>query len=425
MKLQEIMNRKGKTRLAMAFIAGAFSLGTLQAAELTFWSWRVEDKAFYEKVARDYKKISGDDVKFQAYKNTDYPAVLSTALASGGGPDIIHTRAYGGLSNLSDANYLLELTSNSVPNLRAFNSQTLEGSRGFKDPYNQKIYGVPFATQSLGIFYNRALLTKAGIKDVPKTWDEFKLALSTLKAAGITPLANGSKEAPILEQMFGVVGPNFYGGTPFFDAVRSGQKNFTDAGFVKAIEEVVSLKDFMPTNAMGIGENEARTLFALGSAAFFMTGSWNIETLKEINPKLEFSFMAAPPLTAGGKSWVSTFADGNYSINANTKNREAALKFVNYLGSREFGQELTKELRQNTAVPGVKTADPLLTSVTTATNNGGTPFIMLVGFRYQNPNGSVMLRDGIQKVMQGRGTPASLAIEIQDGISTWFKPAKK
>lgn len=412
-----------RTALTMAWVSGILGNAAAHSAELTFWSWRVEDKAFYEKIARDYKKVSGDDVKFLAYKNTEYPAVLSTALASGGGPDIIHTRAYGGLSNLSDAGYLLPVNAKNVPNLATFNTLTLEGSRGYKLPFNKDLFGVPFATQSLGIFYNQALLTKAGITEMPKTWEEFKAACRTLKAKGISPLANGSKEAPILEQMFGVVGPNFYGGTDFFEAVRSGKKNFTDPGFVKAVEEVVALKDFMPPNAMGIGENESRTLFATGSAAFFMTGSWNIDTLKDLNPQLNFSFMGAPPLTAGGKSWISTFADGNYSINANTRNREAALKFINYLGSQEFGQELTNELRQNSAVPGVKVTDPILASVNTATSKGGTPFLMLVGFRYQNPNGSILLRDGIQKVMQGHGTAVSLAKEIQDGISTWFKPA--
>ena len=50
---------------------------------------------------------------------------------------------------------------------------------------------------------------------------------------------------------------------------------------------------------------------------------------------------------------------------------------------------------------------------------------MLVGFRYQNPNGSVMLRDGMQKVIQGQGTPASLAGEIQTGLATWHKPIQK
>jgi raffinose/stachyose/melibiose transport system substrate-binding protein len=424
MQTKPLIQKLRKTRIAITVLAGLIGSTALHAADLTFWSWRVEDKPFYEKIAQEYKKSTGDTIKFTAYKNTEYPTVLSAALAAGGGPDIIHTRAYGGMSNLSDAGYLLPLSAKTVPNLGAFSPQLLEGARGYAAPYNKEVYGVPFATQSLGIFYNKELLAKAGVSE-PKTWDEFKATLRTLKEKKITPLANGSKEAPILEQMFGIVGPNFYGGTEFFEAVRSGKKQFTDPGFVKAIEEVVSLKEFMPPNSMGIGENEARTLFATGAAAFFMTGTWNIDTVGELNPKLSMGFMPAPALTAGGKAWVSTFADGNYSINNNSKNKDAALKFLNFLASNEYGQKFAKELRQFTAVPGVKMNDPLLEKVAADTAKGATPFVMLVGFRYQNPNGSVLLRDGIQKVMQGNGTAASLAKDIQSGIATWYKPQQK
>ncbi|MEJ8823530.1 extracellular solute-binding protein [Variovorax humicola] len=409
----------------------ALAAGTLVAiaqlahsADLTFWSWRVEDKAFYESVARDYRKVSGDDVKFSAYKNTEYPTVLSAALASGGGPDIIHTRAYGGLSNLADAGYLLPLTSTTVPGLAAF-GPSLDGARGFKPPHDKEFHGVPFATQSLGIIYNKAVLAKAGVTEMPATWDEFKALCATLKAKGVTPLANGTRDAAVLEQVFGVVGPNFYGGTDFFSAVKMGNKTFADPGFVKAIEEVVGLKQFMPANSLGIGENESRTLFSTGMTAFFITGTWNIDTVREMNAKLDFDMVPAPPLRKGGKAWVSTFADGNYSISASSKNRAAALKFINYLASRDFGQRLINELRQTSAVPGTKADDKVLAGINSKARTDGTPFVMLVGFRYQNPNGSVLLRDGLQKLIQGQGTAQQLAQDIQTGLASWHKPFQK
>ena len=409
--------------LSLALVGCASTLS--YAVDLTFWSWRVEDKAFYEMIAKEYKAISGDDVKFSAYKNTEYPAVLSAALAAGGGPDIIHTRAYGGLAALADADYLLPVTKANVPNLAPFADGVMLGAIGRKPPHDKSTYGVPFATQSLGIFYNKEVLAKAGITAQPKTWDEFKNICKSLKEKRIACIANGSKEAPVLEQMFGVIGPNFYGGTAYFNGLMNGSRNFNDPGFIKAIEEVVALKDYMPQNQMGIGENESRTLFASGLAAYYITGTWNIDTIKDLNPKADFDIMPAPPLVAGGPTYVATFADGNYAVNAKTTKREAALKFVNFLASKEFGQKFTNELRQMSAVPGVKATDPLLASFGEQTAKSGTPFLMLVGFRYQNPNGSILLRDGIQKVMQGQGTPTTLAADIQTGLATWHKPLQK
>ncbi len=408
----------------LGLAALALASGASMAVELSFWSWRVEDKAFYESIAKDYKAASGVDVKFIAYKNTEYPAVLSAALAAGGGPDIIHARAYGGLAALSDADYLVPINKDNVPNLAPFSEAVMAAAMGRK-PQDKNTYGVPFATQSLGIFYNKQVLAKAGIAAQPKTWDEFKTVCKTLKEKKIACLANGSKDAPVLEQMFGVVGPNFYGGNDFFKGVIAGSKRFTDPGFVKAIEEVVALKDYMPQNQMGIGENESRALFAAGGAAYYMTGTWNIDAIRDLNPKAEFDFMAAPPLVAAGPSFVSTFVDGNYAINAKSANREAALKFLNYLAGKDFGQKFTTELAQLSAVPGTKAKDPILQNVAEQTTKYATPFVMLVGFRYQNPNGSVMLRDGMQKLVQGQGTAAGLAADVQTGLATWHKPFQK
>ena len=409
--------------LSLALLACAGNVAF--ATELMFWSWRVEDKAFYEAIAKEYKAMSGDDVKFSAYKNTEYPAVLSAALAAGGGPDIIHTRAYGGLAALADADYLLPVNKSNVPNLAPFGEGVMLGAMGRKPPHDKNTYGVPFATQALGIFYNKQVLAKAGITTLPKTWDEFKNICKTLKEKRVACVANGIKDAPGLEQMFGVLGPNFYGGTAYFNAVIAGSKNFNDPGFIKAIEETVALKDYMPQNAMGVGENESRTLFATGMAAYYFTGTWNIDTIKELNPKAEFDIMPAPPLAANGPVYIPTFADGNYSINAKSTKRDAALKFLNFLASKEFGQKFTTELQQMSAVPGVKATDPILASFGEQSSRNSTPFLMLVGFRYQNPNGSVMLRDGIQKIMQGQGTPATLAGEIQTGLASWYKPLQK
>jgi len=395
------------------------------AADLSFWSWRVEDKVFYEKIAQQYKAKTGDTIKFTAYKNTEYPTVLSAALAGGGGPDIIHARAYGGLSNLADASYLVPLTPAQIPELARMGDNVLAGATGFKPPHDKVLYGVPFATQSLGIYVNKALLVANGITTTPKTWDEFKAMCRQLKAKGVTALANGVKDAPVLEQMFGVVGPGFYGGTPFFKDVMAGRKNFTASEFVRAIEEVVSLREFMPPNALGIAENEARTLFAMGQAAFFMSGTWNIDTIRDLNPKMEFDFMPAPPVKPGAPTWMSTFADGNYAVNASSKNREAAQRFVAYLASKEFGQQFSDELRQISAVPDVVPTDPLLAQISRTSQQQGTPFIMLVGFRYQNPNGSVMLRDGLQKLLQGQGSAQTLANELHTGLSTWHRPFQK
>lgn len=174
-----------------AFLMAGMSLA--QPVTLNFWSWRVEDKEFYDDIAKQFEKQTGIKVVFTPYKNTEYNTIISSALAAGSGPDIIHTRAYGGLAQLADAGYLLPIDTKQVPNLSKFPSSLLNAARGFRDDTRKKIYGVPFATQSLGFFYNKDLLNRAGIKELPETWPEFKAALAKIKAAGIVPSLTGPR----------------------------------------------------------------------------------------------------------------------------------------------------------------------------------------------------------------------------------------
>ncbi|MCL6527834.1 MAG: extracellular solute-binding protein [Thermaceae bacterium] len=418
------MARLGINGLKVGILAIAMLSGAL-AQTLTFWSWRVEDKEFYEDIARQFEAKTGIKVVYTPYKNTEYNTILASALAAGSGPDIIHTRAYGGLAQLADAGYLLPIDAKQVPGLSKFPSSLLNAARGFKDDTKKKIYGVPFATQSLGFFYNKDLLAKAGITRLPETWPDFKAALAKIKAAGIIPLANGPKDGVSLEQIFGVIGPMFYGGTDYFRELTAGQKTFVDDGFIKALEETAALKEFFPPNYAGIGYPEGRTLFTNGGAAFFVTGGFDIAYFRDNNPKLNFGFMPAPPLTRGGRTYVPTFADGNFSINAKSKNIEAALKFLSFLATPEFGQQFTEKLAQASAVPGTKAKDPVLQQIMEQTGYYGTPFLTLVGFRYAAPTGTELLRSGLQRMILGQATGRQVAEEMTKGVATWYKPFQK
>ena len=80
------------------------------ASELTFSTWRQEDRAAYTELFAEFTRENpGITVRFEAFPNEQYQTILSTALAGGKGADVIHTRAYGGLEQLARAGYLLPL----------------------------------------------------------------------------------------------------------------------------------------------------------------------------------------------------------------------------------------------------------------------------------------------------------------------------
>lgn len=430
----EILNILGRCwsvkslRLVLAVLvcvlAVTWAVGPVKAAktELTFWSWRTEDVDAYAKFIKAFESRNPDiSVKFVPYKNTEYNTILATALQGGSGPDVIQLRSYGGMEALSSAGYLMPLDTKKVAALSKFAPDILKGATNRHDG---KIYGVPFAVQTVQVLYNKAIFSKLGLSE-PTTWDEFVKVANALKAKNYVPLANGGKEGWTLETLFGGVAPNYYGANTFAQDVMAGKTNFNDARFVGALRHMLKLRPFMPDNYMGVGYVDMQMMFATEMAAMMVAGSYELGTFANLNPNLQIGAFPFPGETAKSGGYVALYMDGSYGINASTKNGKAALKFINFLASQKFGQMFADELRQASAVPGVKPTHPVLAEMMTVAKKKSTPHLMVVGFRFEQPSGSTLLQNDLQAMFSEKMTAEQVAADIQSGLAKWYKPFQK
>lgn len=404
--------------VAVAVLAGLMGgAGIAQAADLTFWSWRQEDKSAYETIIADFEADHpGTSVTFQAYEAQNYQTVLSTALAAGSGPDIIHVRAYGNLESVAAPGYLRPIGDGEIPALTGFPEASIQAESMRSDG---NLYAVPFASQTLVIYYNTDIFDANGLAP-PEDWDGFLATLSALKDAGVIPMANGTATAWQNEILVGSVVPSFYGAR--FEAdIIAGTATFEDDRFVGALEKLLEISDYLPTGFTGIDYGSAQQLFLTGRAAMFAGGSWEIANFRRQNPDLNFDIMPSPAPAAGAPRLVSTFFDGGYAINANTENEEEALAFLRYAATKPFGDALVSLLGNVSPVPGVAFDDPLLAKVAEF-NQSAASYLMLVHFRYEEPSGSVLLQQGVQKMMAGQATPREIAAEVTQGIATYHAP---
>jgi len=403
-------SRRLVTLLALAFTAGAMAQTTL-----TFWSWRTEDVAAYEKFIEAFRAENPDiDVEFTPYLNTEYNTILSTALQGGGGPDIIHLRAYGGMEPLAQAGYLVRLD-DKVPELAGFDPGILAGATNRADG---GVYGVPFALQTVQVLYNERVFEELGLEE-PQTWDEFLATCEALKAAGYQALANGALEPWTVETLFGGVGPTFYGGDEFFQAITGGETDFTDPRFRAALERMVEVTPCLADNYMGVGYTDMQSMFAFEQAGMFIGGSYELGTLRQLNPDLRVGAFPVPG-DEPGQGRISYYVDGSYGINAASPNQEAALRFVRFLASQEYGQMFTDELQQISAVPGVTPTSEDLAELVQLMNEVGTPYLMLTAFRYGQPSGSTLLQNEMQAVLAGDKALDEAITSIQRGVAEWY-----
>ena len=424
----KIASRRLRGLVAAALAVSAIAVPVITAApasantELTFWSWRTEDKAFYEgQIAKFESRNPGIKVKFTPYLNTEYNAIVSTALTAGKGPDIIQMRPYGGMANLSDAGNFLPLTTRDVPALGRLQAGILAGAQGYQD---KRQFGFPYAVSAMGIFYNPEILQDSGVRALPTNWDQLMNAFKRVKAKGYLPLGNAGGNGPALEQLHATVGPTFYGGTQFFNDVVAGKKTFTDKAYVASLKAVKDLVAYMPPGFEGIDYNTARGLFANEKAAFYIGGNYELGYFRSLNPSLQAAWIPPVGKTTGATKYVSTWADGAYAINAKTANRAASIKFLNFLASKEFGQALVDEIAFIPTAPFVKITDPVVRAINRGRTSLGTPFLNVVGFRYATPTSSNILQPGFQKLITGGTTPEQLAKDVQTAVASWYAPQK-
>ncbi len=405
---------------AVAALASLLSGPAAAQTELTFWTWRQEDRAAYQKFFQTFEKANPDiKVKFEGFEPANYQTILSTALAGGRGPDVMQVRAYGNLESIAKPGYLLALDQANAPEIANFPASALAAESLRADG---KAYALPFASQTMLVVYNSEIFAQHGVKP-PESWDELVALCKTLKSKGVTPFANGTATAWQNETIVQALTSSLIG-KEFEADILSGKADFTDARFVGALTKLNEIKEYFAPNFSGIDYASSQQLFAAGRAAMFAGGSFEVAAFQKQNPRLKLDVFASPPAKAGDPRLVALFYDGGYAVNAKTEKQAAALKLVRWLGTPEFGTMLTSTLQNVSPIKGVSADVPSVQQVMKL-NESAMGYLMLVHFRYQEPSGSVLLQAGVQKMMAGQATPAEVGVDLTKGIATYHAPFKK
>lgn len=405
--------------IGAALLVSVSASGVTYAQEtVTLWSWRTEDEAAMGRIFDVFEAANPDiKVDLQFTPDADYQNRLSTALRGGKGPDIAQLKAYGELQPLVEAGYL-EPLNDLVPALADMPSTATGGVVAISDG---KFYGVPYSVPVLGVFYNTDIFAANGI-EVPKTYADFVAAAEKLKAAGVTPIASGGAQgsAWALEIGVGMIGPTIYG-PGFYDEMMSGKATFEDPRFVATLKRFADLKPYYSEGFAGVDYTTSTQQFINGQAAMFFGGSWENGSFKAQNPDLKFSIFPFPGDEATDTPLVAAFSDGSYGLVADSQKKDAATKVLNWMASPEFAQLFADELGWPAARPDVTSDDPVLKAMIAMQSNT-TPYLSLVGFRWQTPTASSVIQAEVIDMVEGNITPEQLAADVQAAVSTWFKP---
>lgn len=321
---------------------GALSLllcGQLMASELVIESWRIDDKALWEqKIIPAFEAAHpGIQVKFNGVQNVDYMPTLWASLKDGKAGDLITCRPFDDSLALFKAGHLAELTEMSgMENFPSFAQSPWQTDSG------AQTFCVPMASVIHGFFYNKKIFSELGLT-VPQTRDAFFAALDKVKADGrYVPLAMSGSESWVSSELgFQNIGPNYWKGEDGRLALIGGQERLDNPQYVKVFEELARWRPYLGEGGESRDYAATNELFTSGKAAFYVAGSWEIAPF---TGKVDFGVMRPPVAKQGDGCFFTDHTDIGMGLNPASKNKEAAMAFLQWLTTPQFAELYTNSL---------------------------------------------------------------------------------
>ena len=210
---------------------------------------------------------------------------------------------------------------------------------GLNEIYNikGKQYAVPKDFDTIGLWYNKKMFDEAGIPYPDDTWDWNKLK----EVAKKLTKSDGSQYGfgaglSNQEGYYNFIYQN--GGTVITDDMKSG---YDDPKTIEALDYYFSFVKEKLSPALTVDKERAEA-FQNGQVAMSVFGSWNLSGFSANDYIRENADVAVLPKGPDGTRATIFNGLGN-AIAANTKNPDAAWKWVEYLSSKE-AQEMQASL---------------------------------------------------------------------------------
>ena len=263
---------------------------------------------------------------------SDFRQLIKTKVASGDSPDIytlwpgqsfvVYYAKNGHLLDLSDREWAQHIVPGVVPTVS----------------YEDKVYAQPSKMALVGVIYNKKIWSELNL-EIPQTWEEFLDICETLKQNDIIPVGIGGKTewAPQFLPLYTLPCNVVYSVNPSFDdQLFEGTANFSDSNYTKCFEMFMELdeKGYYPPSPLGVTYEQVQDLMVNDKIAMTIQGSWEVNELLQKKADMDVG-MFPLPAPEGYTTTVPVGADLCNVISSTTKNREAALKFLDYMGSQE------------------------------------------------------------------------------------------
>ncbi len=303
-------------------VAGCSSPAPAGDAEGPLTVWVMGDSGEnFEALVAD----SGIDVDVVAIPWDSIDEKLTTAVASGSGPDVLQI-GLSKLATFAEAGALLPLDDllADYPGLAAENFPA--GVAGTSTAVGGETVSIPWTSDTRVLFTRTDILAENGIDAPPATWDELRADAKTLAARGDGQYGYyiPQWDAPLPIEMTWSMGGEV------IDA--DGNVDFDTPEFADAVDLYTGLyaDGSVPTN----GDFDQQQGFISGIAPMLVSGPYLGKGITDAAPELDGKWQASP-LPAGDGGSISLFAGSNLGVWYNTDQQDASLQLLEYVSQPE------------------------------------------------------------------------------------------
>jgi len=343
----------GTAALAMSAAATGCGSGSTSkgASESTVRVWIMGDdgRKFSDLVA-DFTKSTNIKVQVDAIPWDNVNEKLTTAVASGNGPDVMQI-GLSLLSSFQSAGALLDLTPHFGGHAKLKSENFVDAVSPDKLNPAGKVLSIPWISDTRILFYRTDILAETGFAKPPATWTELhdyavKLAQ---RGKGKYGYYIPQWDAPLPIQL------TWQAGGDITDS--SGKINLDTPEFRRAVDFYLSFyRDKLVPTASDFDQAQG---FISGAAPMLISGPYLAKAVSEQAPNLAGKWAVAP--LPADKAGTALFAGSNMGVWHKSANVEASMKLLDFLSDPATQLNWFKI---NGELPTVKSAlsDPSLTS---------------------------------------------------------------
>lgn len=390
---------------------------------ITVWHWMTDREPAFQELAKRYQAMRGVKVNFELYAPSDAYTQKVRAAAQGVNlPDI-----FGILGEKRDfasfikAGHILDLTPYMDEGMGQWKNQFFNKALAVNEFPKDNIYsvpagiyGVPIDIMTIEMLYNQDLFKELGLNPhkPPLTFQEFIDIGKKLKAKNLQGLVSGWAELWMIDCLANNYAFNIMGRDKVLATIK-GEVPYTDPDWLKVLTLFKEMRDssVLAAGIVTMVNKTAEQLFANNKAVFAFNGSWCVNVYKGMNPHLSYAAMLPPKASDKYPLSIWGGAGSSFMVNARSKNKQEAVKFLQWLTDRDqqtFLAQDTNNLPANKECLGkippilAQFADDM--ELTTHPNTWGVS---------EFPAVIEALDKGLQSIVIGEKTPEQVASEVQ------------